>query len=225
MGKRQVAAMQTRLKIITAAEKLIKEQGFENVTIDESALEAGVSKGSFYTYFKRKEDVVGAIAKSNFIGMERRSMEIDGDVCDRLTSFLCDSMKYIEKAGVKISQQWIKNVVEPENEDGKNKLFYDRNVVKEILNRAVEKGELVEELPIDDLAACIAAQYYGVVFCWSLLDGQIDPLRQIENYCQGQLKAMMAMYTRQESAGTHIYNADAEAKADSADIEQENAYV
>jgi len=202
MGKRQIAAMQTRLKIITAAEKLIKERGFENVTIDEIAAEAGVAKGSFYTYFKRKEDVVGEIAKSNFIEMQKKSMEVPGDVCDRLASFLCDSMKYIVESSVKISQQWIKNVVEPENEDGKNKLLYDKNVVKGILEQAVDKGELVKETPVDNLAECIATQYYGIVFCWSLLDGAFDPTDRMENYCYGQLKDSLILYKNQESSKT-----------------------
>ena len=65
MKKRQIAAMQTRLNVIKAAEKLIAEKGFENVTIDDIAKEAGVAKGIFYTYFKRKEDVVIEIAKTN----------------------------------------------------------------------------------------------------------------------------------------------------------------
>ncbi|MCD8124978.1 MAG: TetR/AcrR family transcriptional regulator [Lachnospiraceae bacterium] len=202
MGKRQIAAMQTRLKIITAAEKLIKERGFENVTIDEIAAEAGVAKGSFYTYFKRKEDVVGEIAKATFIEMQKKSMKVEGDVCDQLASFLRDSMKYIKESTVKISQQWIKNVVEPENEDGKNKLLYDQSVVKGILEQAVGQGELAKETPVDNLTECIAAQYYGIVFCWSLLDGAFDPISRMEEYCYGQLKDSLIPYRNKKFAGT-----------------------
>ncbi|MGN1089719.1 MAG: TetR/AcrR family transcriptional regulator, partial [Huintestinicola sp.] len=118
MGKRQIAAMQTRTKVILAAEKLIAEHGFENVTIDDIASEAGVAKGTFYTYFKRKEDIIGEIAHSNFVRMEEKSMEISGDVCDRLALFLADSMKYIVDTGIHICRQWLKNAAEPDNEDG-----------------------------------------------------------------------------------------------------------
>ena len=61
MGKRQIAAMQTRLKVIVAAKRLIEKNGFKNVTIDDITKEAKVAKGTFYTYFKRKEDVVSEI--------------------------------------------------------------------------------------------------------------------------------------------------------------------
>ena len=53
MGKGQVAAMQTRLKVIAAAEKLITGRGFESVTVDDIGAEAGVAKGTFYTCFRR----------------------------------------------------------------------------------------------------------------------------------------------------------------------------
>ncbi|MCD8130376.1 MAG: TetR/AcrR family transcriptional regulator [Lachnospiraceae bacterium] len=168
------------------------------MTIDEIAAEAGVAKGSFYTYFKRKEDVVGEIARSNFLEMQKKSMEVPGDVCDRLASFLRDSMKYIVESSVKISQQWIKNVVEPKNEDGKSKLLYDESVIKEILEQAIGQGDLVKETPVDNLTECIAAQYYGIVFCWSLLDREFDPVSRMENYCYGQLKDSLIPYRNQK---------------------------
>ena len=44
MGKRQIAAMQTRLKVIVAAKRLIEKNGFKNVTIDDITKEAKVAK-------------------------------------------------------------------------------------------------------------------------------------------------------------------------------------
>ena len=40
-----------RVRQARAAKKLIAENGFEHVSIEEIAKEAGVSTGSFYTYF------------------------------------------------------------------------------------------------------------------------------------------------------------------------------
>ena len=35
MGKRRIAAEQTHIKLLIAAEKLISARGFDNVTVDE----------------------------------------------------------------------------------------------------------------------------------------------------------------------------------------------
>ena len=54
-----------------------------------------IAKEAFYSYFNRKEDIISEIAHLNFVRMEEQSMKTPGDVCDRLSIFLADSMKYI----------------------------------------------------------------------------------------------------------------------------------
>lgn len=196
MGKRQVAAMQTRLKVIAAAEKLIAERGFESVTVDDIAAEAGVAKGTFYTYFKRKEDVVWEIAGPNFASLQERAKASDGDVVEKLDAYLTESMKLIVETGLKIAQQWIKTVVDPSDPDGKGKLIYDLGVIREFLELAVESGELTDDTPVDQLHQWIAAEYYGIVLNWCILDGAIDPTELLSDYCKVQLSHSLACYKK-----------------------------
>ena len=63
---RQARAAETRKRIVATAKKLITENGFENVSIEEIAKEAEVSTGSFYTYFKKKEDVIEELNQLSF---------------------------------------------------------------------------------------------------------------------------------------------------------------
>jgi len=48
----------TRARIREAANELFLEQGFEATTVDAIVAAAGVSKGTFYLYFERKEDLL-----------------------------------------------------------------------------------------------------------------------------------------------------------------------
>jgi len=48
----------TRARIREAANQLFLEQGFESTTVDAIVAAAGVSKGTFYLYFERKEDLL-----------------------------------------------------------------------------------------------------------------------------------------------------------------------
>jgi AcrR family transcriptional regulator len=45
-------------KILNSAIKLFIKKGFENVSVEEIARNAGVAKGSIYNYFKNKEDLI-----------------------------------------------------------------------------------------------------------------------------------------------------------------------
>lgn len=191
---RQARAQETRAKIIAAAEKLISEKGFDAVQIIDITNEAGVGKGSFYTYFKRKEDVVAEIAHNKFESIHENSARQEGDICDRIAAYLTGSMDYIKETGIRIAQQWVKGVVDPDNQDGVQKLIYDRQVIWSILDKAVKNSELKKQTPLESLTYWIASQYYGVVFCWSLTDGENDPSSAINDFCQGMLREYLTQY-------------------------------
>ena len=56
------ATEERRLEIIETAQKLFGERGFNNTPVDAIIQEMGVAKGTFYYYFKSKEEVLEAIA-------------------------------------------------------------------------------------------------------------------------------------------------------------------
>ena len=66
MSIRDEKAQQTKIKIIEAAKELIQNNGISNVSVDDITKLAGVAKGSFYVYFKKKEDIIGEIGCMEF---------------------------------------------------------------------------------------------------------------------------------------------------------------
>lgn len=55
MNNRQLAALETKRKLMEAAQKLICEKGLNDTSVEQITETAGVSKGTFYTYFKKKK--------------------------------------------------------------------------------------------------------------------------------------------------------------------------
>ena len=55
------ATEERRLEIIETAQKLFSERGFSTTPVDAIIKEMGVAKGTFYYYFKSKEEVLAAI--------------------------------------------------------------------------------------------------------------------------------------------------------------------
>ena len=66
MTSRQQTAAKTREKLVNAAKEIICEKGLTNTSIDEITERCGVAKGTFYTYFKRKEDIVFELSRGMF---------------------------------------------------------------------------------------------------------------------------------------------------------------
>ena len=181
-----------------------------------------MSKGSFYTYFKRKEDVVGKIAHEHFEDVRERSDGLESGVCDKIAAFLTESMKYIVKSGVKLSQQWLKCGMEPGlTTDVSNKFAYDMRVVREILDAAVKSGELAPETPAETIARLVTVEYYGAVACWGLTDGTLDPVELLEDYCAIQLRPSLREYAAGESLANRTESAEvAEVRERSLSVEE-----
>lgn len=56
LGLRERNRIRTREEILTAMSLLLGEQPFESITVDEVAQQAGVSRGTIYTYFPEGRD-------------------------------------------------------------------------------------------------------------------------------------------------------------------------
>ncbi|HEX9062960.1 MAG TPA: TetR/AcrR family transcriptional regulator [Clostridia bacterium] len=50
-------------EILTAAGELFESQGYANTTIEAIIQKAGIAKGTFYYYFKSKEDILDALVQ------------------------------------------------------------------------------------------------------------------------------------------------------------------
>jgi AcrR family transcriptional regulator len=51
----QKRSIKTRERLISAAEEIIAENGYDGLRVDELVLRAGVAKGTFFTHFKDKD--------------------------------------------------------------------------------------------------------------------------------------------------------------------------
>lgn len=62
--KKDLEKKSSRELLLEAATELIRVQGFSSTTVDDLCAKAGVSKGTFFHYFKSKEDLGVAAAKN-----------------------------------------------------------------------------------------------------------------------------------------------------------------
>lgn len=203
---RQKRAMETRAKIVAAAKKVIAEKGFHHVSIEEIAREAKVATGSFYTYFKCKEDVIEAINQTDFYRLAELANELpDTDITKRL-SFYCKSfLSAIEEIGIEICRQWIRNNLSPAEMDIRGekitKYAYDYRAMQEVLNAAVKRGELTENAPVDELALYINAELYGLMVAWCMSDAKVIGSEKTEQFCKTVISPALAPYLPPDRQG------------------------
>ena len=198
MNKRQLSAQATRRKLITAGLELIKEKGFDAINVEDITRKAGVAKGSFYTYFKRKEDIVLDISRTPFgeIAEELQNMK-KMELIERLTHYFHRFMECVESCGINVCRQWTKDVLDPnnvpDNKDGQ-KWKYDFEMLKGILEDAISNGELKKDTPVELLTHIIISELYGMMTCWCMSDGKFEPLEWTHKFCKIQLRPILKPY-------------------------------
>ena len=141
---RQIRAAETRKRIILAAKKLITENGFENVSIEDIAKEAEVSTGSFYTYFKKKEDIIEELNQANFYRLAEITNEMTDKGFDERLKYYCrEFLAEIERVGIEICRQWIRNNITPVSTAGPDqestKYEHDYRAMESILEEGIRQ--------------------------------------------------------------------------------------
>ena len=166
MTNRQKQAIATKQKILDLAEKLIKERGFEEVSVDDIVNGCGVAKGTFYHYFKSKDDILTYVMRSPYEQLCREYEETQGlPYLERLRLFLENWFKMVDRFNLHFSRQSFKLYVEPDmrGEFGGEISHMDIGMalVQGCLGSAVASGELRMDTPRDLLAKEIMFSMQG----------------------------------------------------------------
>ena len=198
---RQARAAETRKRIVTAAKKLITENGFENVSIEEIAKEAEVSTGSFYTYFKKKEDVIEELNQLSFYRLAEITNEMkDKGLDDRLKYYCRQFLAEIERVGIEICRQWIRNNITPFNMEisGKETTKYNHDYfsMKSLLEEGIRRGELAVDTPVDKMAFFINTQLYGLMVAWCMTDASVVGSDRTDAFCETVMKPALMPYRK-----------------------------
>ena len=142
-----------RERILKKSWELFKKNGYEETKIERITKEVGISKGSFYTYFKTKEDVLFAI-------LEKIEIEIENSINDIDTSEEPSKILYnLLKKRVELFLGYVQNM-KLENlyimksgqiDEFKNKItvfyttFIKENIIKKYENKKIWDLEIISK--------------------------------------------------------------------------------
>lgn len=197
MTNRQLAAQETKKKLLETAKKIVCEKGLINTSIEEITKACGVSNGTFYTYFKRKEDVVFELSREMYREIFEKALSYDGSFMERLTFYMVNFSGYIEKSSLKLCQEWVRNTVDPdlvENPDDKSKLSMDIDSMTGLIKSGIEQGELNKNTPVEILSHTLIDILYGEMLCWDMSGGAYSFEERTKEFCDLFLVTIMKPY-------------------------------
>ena len=150
-----------RGEILDAAEKLFHSVGYEGCSVNDILKEVGIAKGTFYHYFKSKEEAMDAVIERNVeIIMERvrkvTEKEVDNPLEKLMGAFQAMRMEEMEVEGM------LEDLHRPDNA-----LLHQKSlskivdamapILQEIIEEGIEKGAWNCQYPLQYMQIYLAA--------------------------------------------------------------------
>lgn len=168
---REQNKIKKRKCILDAAIKLFSEKGFEQTSIEELAKEAGIGKGTVYSYFQTKRDIVKAFC-DDLLEYTRNELAVrtnpETSLTEQLMIIFMADFKYVSE-NKEFSRVFLQEKVFPK-EGFSDEDFEVQNSYFEMLypiyQRAQQRGELRQDLELLHISGHFYALYLLLVSCW-----------------------------------------------------------
>lgn len=198
MTRRALAKQQTREKVLQAARDLFIERGYEGATIRDIARAAGMSTGAVFASFADKNELFDAILNDDFAELAEPMRDAVTGAATAKEALLgmfgaayrahTSQLPLIQAA---LAASWTRT---PEAERLRREAMRPiRSLVMDVLDRAVERGELAQRFDLRVVADMIwdlyLAGYRPAAFDGLSVENQTDKLAERIDVILSAIKA------------------------------------
>ncbi len=195
----------TEDRIVENARKLFLKKGYHGTTIDDITRSAKLTKGSFYWYFKSKEDILKRIFlefEQLFLDNLIRSLNaVEGGTLDKIAKFIrfIPAFAYYNPelcvAFTTLSGELVGTRHKIEAEIRRIYKKYQDFLSGQIL-RGINEGVIKKDLNPDLTASVIIAFHTGILFQWFMNKGRIDEKAYVDTFNKVLLKGFLSEGTK-----------------------------
>ncbi len=182
-------AERTKELIFESALTLFKQKGFDRVTIEEITTYAGTSKGSFYTYFSTKSDIIVEefwTIDHYYRSLEDQIRELDS-ASEKLMEFTRYQMHYVRDI---IGNDMLKILYANQViNGGSDKAIIDESrfwhtFIEEIIEEGQASGEFIPHPDAHTLASWFNRAIRGLFLDWNISSAEFDLVEEALAYCR-----------------------------------------
>ena len=166
----------TKARLAESAWKLFYEKGYENTTIEDIVDDSGTSKGSFYHYFKGKDDLLGTLSMLFDAKYEELKgvMDPTSDAVEKLIFLNHELFTMIDNS---ISLDLLSRLFSSQLTTRGEKSLLDRNrtyfkLLWKIIKEGQEKEELRTDLSVNEIVDSYAMFERALMYDWCLCNGK-----------------------------------------------------
>lgn len=167
---RDLQALETEKKVTDMAMRLVREHGYDRVTISHICKACGVAKGTFYSYFTSKKDIL--IKLTSRFNKELSQLFIYDENLDSVTLYqnaVTSYLNYVSKDGHAFTKSYVKALIDEELATEENiSLELQQNFIDKVVCKGLRDGDFQLNMSCADFFALFRATLIGVLTQWSM---------------------------------------------------------
>ena len=189
MTNRQKQAQKTRTLIFTEAIALFREKGFDSVTVEEITQRAGTAKGTFYTYFRTKSDIIIEEFQTidDYYRKYYKNLKRYEKASEKIVAFTRAQTRYVrDVVGLEtLKILYSANIMDPYSDKIliKPERFL-HEVVQEMVQLGQISGEFRTDKPASELATIFNRSMRSVFLDWSISNAAWDLVQVGVEFCE-----------------------------------------
>lgn len=190
----------TKRKLYRCAAKLFLKQHYDNVSVEKIAKAAGITKATFYSHFKSKDELYFSLLAEYTSQVDEEYQAFLGTLPTDISAadmLLALAGKIADILVNKVSHDTMKIVYRLElstNFDTEAVKGYGRKlyqIIMDVLNRGFQRGEFQTSLTLEELTRQFVMAIRGVSFEWCIRDSDFDLEAQLVTHLKILLHGIM----------------------------------
>jgi len=172
LTSRQKKALETRGKLLKTSLDLFNKHGYEHVSIEQITKACNVSKGTFYTYFPSKYDVILEKFKEldSFYSTVEKNIDSSLPASEKILTLYQEQMKYLTNVVGKDLLRTVYTAAMTSQVEQDHYLISPQREIFQIINTYLEDGirlgEFRQDLQVTQVQAIIQRCMRANVYDW-----------------------------------------------------------
>lgn len=176
--RRKQQSQRTEQVILSSALDLMREKGFDRVSVRDICAHAGITTGAFYHHFRSKDELLerGFAPLDQY--MEQQLSGHEGDPpLQRLERILHSYINFMEGIGAALAARYYQQRLAKPSMRPLDPTRYTLRAMLSCFQQAQEEGQMTRSVTPEWAARFCFCHFRGVVIDW-LLSGCQEPLQQ-----------------------------------------------
>lgn len=171
MSVREAKKQRNKQAIVEAAISLFSAQGYENTSIEQIARAAGVGKGTVYSYFQTKKDIIKGFFEYELekihLELVKRSNQ-DASILEQMLTIYMTEFHHVTQ-NREFGRLYMRESIFPKESDVQDNLETDDKyfqILFPILQKGQERGELRKDVDLLYMTAHFYSLYIMIISAW-----------------------------------------------------------